>query len=337
MPRSRPTSATTGYPNYVDGGFGLPVFRGPHAQQDAHLAAFFFDADAQQLTALCNQYLNFPTNAYIHYRPLFAKVVVLFADMVVASRDERDSQVGRFSQAEVSFWIPTVASRKVGGVFLPDHLAWFVPQLFVDDSNSIATGREVYGFNKQAAYFEKPKSIRHPAFAVDVSGIQHFSPQATGQRARLLEMRRINDARTGDAPSDERPATWQSWDEAQADVLPELLKTIAADSKNKLVEISTMLITHQMRLVFLKQFRDVADTRLACYQAVVEAPLSLLQFQQGGSLSGDYVLRVNPLDSHPIGRTLGLRLEHDEQRASLGLWMKLDFLLGAGIEIWKAT
>lgn len=332
MPRSPQKTASTGYPNYVDGGFGLPVFRGPHAQQDAQLAAFFFDADSQRLTALCNQYLNFPTNGHTRYLPLLPKVVVLFADMVVASRDERDSQVGRFAQAEVSFWIPTVALRSVGGVFMPDHLAWFVPQLFVDESNSIATGREVYGFNKQAAHFEKPKSIRHPAFAVDVSGIKHFAPHATGQRERLLEVRRV-----GDAPIDERPPTWQSWDDAQTEVLPELLKTVAADSKNKLVEITTMLITHQMRLVFLKQFRDIADTRLACYQAVVEAPLALLQFQHGGSLSGDYVLRVNPLDSHPIAHTLGLRLEHDEQRASLGLWMKLDFLLGAGTEIWKAT
>ncbi|MBP7689719.1 MAG: hypothetical protein KA765_17510, partial [Thermoflexales bacterium] len=261
MPRVSKPAASTGYPTYVDGGFGLPVFRGPHAQQDAQLAAFFFDADSQQLTALCNQYLNFPTNGHTKYLPLLPKVVVLFADMFVASRDERDSQVGRFSQAEVSFWIPTVALRSVGGVFMPDHLAWFVPQLFVDESNSIATGREVYGFNKQAAHFEKPKSIRHPAFAVDVLGVKHFAPHATGQRERLLEMRRV-----GDAPIDERPPTWQSWDDAQADVVPELLKTVAADSKNKLVEITTMLITNQMRLVFLKQFRDVADTRLACYQ-----------------------------------------------------------------------
>jgi hypothetical protein len=222
--------------------------------------------------------------------------------------------------------------RSIGGLFVPDHLAWFVPQLFVDESNSIATGREVYGFNKQAAHFEKPASIRHPVFAVDVLGVKHFAPQATGQHERLLNMHHI-----GAAPIDDRPPTWQSWDDAQADVLPQLLKTVAADTKNKLVEITTMLITNQMRLVFLKQFRDVADTRLACYQAVVEAPLSLLQFQQGGSLSGDYVLHINPLDSHPIAQTLGLRLEHDEQRASMGLWMKLDFLLGAGTEIWKAS
>jgi hypothetical protein len=126
MPRTRKPTTPTGYPAYVDGGFGLPVFRSPHAQQDAQLAAFFFDANQQQLTALCNQYLNFPTNGHTKYLPLLSKVVVLFAEMFVASRDERDSQVGRLPETEVSFWIPTMALRSVGGVFVPDHLAWFV-------------------------------------------------------------------------------------------------------------------------------------------------------------------------------------------------------------------
>jgi hypothetical protein len=332
MFHARQKIASTHYPAYVDGGIGFPVFRGPHVQQDAQLAAFFFDADVQQLTALCNQYLNFPTDGHTKYLPLLSKVIVLFADMFVASRDERDGQAGRLPETEVSFWIPTVAMRSVGGLFVPDHLAWFLPYLFLDESNSIATGREVYGFNKQHAHFEKPASIRHPAFAIDVLGLKHFEPEATGQRERLLDMRR-----TGNAPLDERPGTWQSWNDAQTEVLPELLKTIAADSKNKIVEMATMLITHQMRLVFLKQFRDVADTRLACYQAIVEAPLTLLQFQQGGSLSGNYVIHINPLDSHPLAQTLGLRLEHDEQRATRSVWMNLGFMLGAGTEIWKAT
>src|SRR6266508_1453580 len=101
MPRARKKSAAIGYPAYVDGGIGLPVFRGPHVQHDAQLAAFFFDANAQQLSALCNQYLNLPTNGQTRYVPLLSKVVVIFANMFVASRDERDGQVGRFPETEV--------------------------------------------------------------------------------------------------------------------------------------------------------------------------------------------------------------------------------------------
>jgi hypothetical protein len=47
-------------------------------------------------------------------------------------------------------------------------------------------------------------------------------------------------------------------------------------------------------------------------------------------------MRINRLDSHPLVDILGLRLENGEQQSALGLWMKLDFMLGEGVEIWKA-
>jgi hypothetical protein len=80
----------------------------------------------------------------------------------------------------------------------------------------------------------------------------------------------------------------------------------------------------------------VTNTQQACYQAIVEAPLMVQTFRQGGFLNGKFVMSVNPLESHPLAQTLGLRLEHGEQRSSLGLWMKLDFMLGEGVEVWKA-
>jgi hypothetical protein len=89
--------------------------------------------------------------------------------------------------------------------------------------------------------------------------------------------------------------------------------------------------------VFLKQFRDATDTHRACYQAIIEAPLQVQIFRQGGFLSGKYVLRVNSLASHPLADLLGLRLENGEQQSQLGLWMKLDFMVGDGVEVWKAT
>lgn len=296
------------------------------------MAAFLFQADAKQLAALCDRHLNTPSAGQTKYVPLMPNVVVIFADMFVASGDERDHQVGRLPETEVSFWVLTVAMRKVGRLYIPDHLAWFLPYLFVDESDAIATGREVYGFNKQQGQFQKPSSIQRPEFSIDVLGFKEFKPEAEGKQERLLEIRR-----TDRAAGDERSATWASWDKAKPVVVSELLKTIAADSKNKAVEIAALLMTNQMRLVFLKQFRDVSNTQQACYQAIIEAPLQLQQFRQGGVLSGAYVLSVNRLASHPLADALGLRLENDEQRSAMGIWMKIDFMLGEGIEIWKAA
>lgn len=321
----------TGLPDYVDSAIGLPVFRGPYLQQDTEMAVLFFHADADRLTALCDRYLNAPTEGQTKYVPLLPNIAVVFADMRATSGDERDRQVGRLPETEVSFWILTVAFRKVGAIFVPDHLAWFLPFLFVDESNIIATGREVYGFNKQLGQFQKPASIQRPEFSIDVMGIAEFKPEAEGRLERLLDLRQADHV-TGDEPSGD----WQSLDKAATAIRPELLKNLAADARHQVVEISTQLVTHQMRLVFLKQFRDVTHTQQACYQAIIEAPLSVQIFRHGGFLAGKYVLRVNPLASHPLADILGLRLENGTQQSMLGLWMKLDFMLDEGVEIWKA-
>jgi hypothetical protein len=322
----------TGLPNYVDNGIGLPVFRGPYLQQDTEMAVLFFHADADRLTALCDQYLNAPSEGQTKYVPLMPNIAVVFADMRATSGDERDRQVGRLPETEVSFWILTVAMRKVGPVFVPDHLAWFLPFLFVDESSVIATGREVYGFNKQLGSFQKPSSIQRPEFSIDVFGLKEFKPEAEGRLERLLDMRHLEHG-----AGDELSGTWSSWDKATSAVTPEILKTLATDSKNKAAEIATLLVTHQMRLVFLKQFRDVTNTQQACYQAIIEAPLMVQTFRQGGFLTGKFVMSVNRLESHPLAGVLGLRLENGKAWSTLGLWMKLDFMLGEGVEIWKAT
>ena len=320
-----------GLPSYVDSGLGLPVFRGPFLQQDTEMAVLLFSADAGRLAALCDRYLTTPSDGQTKYVPLLPQVAVVFADMQATSGDERDRQVGRLPETEVSFWILTLAMKKVGGMFVPDHLAWFLPFLFVDESNVIATGREVYGFNKQAGQIQKPESIQRPEFSLDVVGVKEFQLEATGKLERLLDMRQVDRA-GGEEPS----GIWQSWENARAAITPEILKTLAADSKNKAAEIATLLVTHQMRLVFLKQFRDVTNTQQACYQAIVEAPLMVQTFRHGGFLAGKFAMNVHRLDSHPLADTLGLCLEHCEQQSTLGLWMKLDFMLGEGIEIWKA-
>lgn len=322
----------TGLPSYVDSAIGLPVFRGPYVQQDTEMAVLFFHAEAEQLAALCEQYLNAPSAGQTKYVPLLPTIAVVFAEMQATSDDERDRQVGRLPETEVSFWILTVAMRKVGPLYVPDHLAWFLPILFVDESNVIATGREVYGFNKQLGQFQKPASIQRPEFSVDVVGLTEFKPEAEGRVERLLDMRHQDHA-TDDAPS----GTWQSLDNAIAAITPEILKTLAADTRDKVVEIAALLVTHQMRLVFLKQFRDVTDTQRACYQAIIEAPLMVQTFRQGGFLAGKFVMSISPLASHPLADALGLRLVNGEQQSLLGLWMKLDFMLNAGVEIWKAA
>ena len=177
------------YPSYIDGGVGLPVFRGPYSLRNADIAALFFRADIKQLTKICDQYLNAPSHGHTHYIPLFPIVIVTFADMLISSMDERDSQVGYMPETEVGFWILTVAMRSVQGTYVPDHIAWFLPYLIVDNSYAIATGREVYGFNKLSGQFNKPQHIYQPEFDVDVFGFKKFGPTVKGKNGTLIRVK----------------------------------------------------------------------------------------------------------------------------------------------------
>jgi len=267
----------------------------------------------------------------LRYIPLMSSVVMIYADMFVASQDVRDRQVGRLPETELSFWILTLALRKAGPIYLPHHLAWFLPDLLVDESNAIATGREVYGFNKQMAMFEKPERIQQPEFTADVIGFQQFQ-LGEGKRERLLTVRR-----TGDSPASAAPTggAWTSLDEAHMAIEQELLSQVEAQTPGPLFEAATRLAAERAPLVFLKQFRDAAHTERACYQAVIEAPIKVERFYEGGFFDGTYSLQVNPLASHPLAQRLGLRLQDGEQSATLDAWMKVDFTLESGVEVWR--
>ncbi len=316
---------------YVDGNLGLPVFRGPYIQSDAQIAALLFSADYDQLTKLCYQYLIAPSNGKTIYVPVLPSVLVVYADMFVSSLDERDKQVGRIRETEVSFWVLTAAMQKVGPVLVPKRLAWFVPSLLVDESNAIATGREVFGFNKLMAQIHKPQTVQSPNFAVDVLGFKTFDPDSVAQMERLLEVSPFDKTSLN-----ETSPTWESWDQAKSEIDQELLKNIESAPKNKIIEYAAKLVNNRIPLVFLKQFRDVTNTQQACYQAIVEAPIRVKRFHQGGFLSDKSILNLNPLDSHPLARTLGLKLEDGRQRSAAGLWMKVDFTLEEGREVWRA-
>ena len=313
---------------YVDDLSPLPVFRAPYLQHQVQMAAFLFSADLDQLTYLCDRYLNIPTQGQLKYMPLMANLVLTYSDMLISSLDQRDAALGSLRETEIAFWIPTLAMRKVAGTYVPQHLAWFLPTLFVDDSCAIATGREVYGFNKQSAQFERPDQIQDPQLSASVVGFSHFGADAVGSLQPLLQLRKSQTQPT-------QPTTsWTDWQSARKDLSATLLQSAQANPALSLVEIAARLATEPMPLVFLKQFRDALDSRLACYQAVLQAPIHITQFDSAGFLPARYELELNQLESHPLNKNLGLPT--GSQPASLGVWMQLSFSLGQAAQVYRA-
>ena len=101
-------------------------------------------------------------------------------------------------------------------------------------------------------------------------------------------------------------------------------------------DLITDLVT-DTTLVFLKQFRDVSCATKACYQAVVEAPLSieLLGASYERLDPALFELTVQSWASDPIAEELGIPADRPivperAFRAGFGF----DILLG--LEVWRA-
>jgi hypothetical protein len=68
-----------------------------------------------------------------------------------------------------------------------------------------------------------------------------------------------------------------------------------------------------MVMLFLKQIPDETANTGACYRAIVEAPMTLLdRHVKGGTLPGPYDVALHRYASHQIASTLGLRVERAE-------------------------
>ena len=325
------------YPNYVDNGIGLPVPRGPYPQKGVDMANFIVKVDKEQLITLCDQYLNDPTDGEYQYRPLFSHIIMTYSNLSGYVLDAKGQRIGWLPEIDFCFWIMTVAmKRTIGGIYIPSHIAWFPYTLFVDQAYGIATGREVFGFNKTIGIFDPPQTIQNPEFTVKTLGFKEFNPDQKGQVEWLAKVKRIKE------PSpDDLPKTWGTGAEARQDIIDLLIgegqdDTVADDWLEKAIGLLIHLIKPEVRLVFLKQFRSVADTTKAGFQAVVEMPVTVTEFNGGGFLQGEYEMAINYLASNPIAQELGIKLDNDKQGPLIGFWLDIDMTLENGEIIWKA-
>ena len=135
-------------PDYVDRG-GRQVWRPPYTASGAKLFGFVLDADAAAIDSLLHRDFNEPAGGAVDYRCAHSSVIVIFAAIEkLASGDPRDEQRGYLSELEVSVWC--LAADVTAG----NRLVWYLPYVFVDAGQAVASGREVYGYPKQIGLFE---------------------------------------------------------------------------------------------------------------------------------------------------------------------------------------
>jgi hypothetical protein len=298
-----------------------PEIPPPYKFPGVNIMSFRLQADLGQLQGLCDELLNIGSLAdrgfeYRAFTDFVDMEIVTYPKMLF---DEPPySSRGFASQQELYFRFYVWKFISFGGVLFPDVFhppQLFFPFIYVDNSWSMISGRNVIGFPKVMAQFcptpvlgVDPLKIKVSALALD-----KFLPTTELKWHPIVE---INPVTSLAAPL---PAggPWP-WAGLTTDTPDPILE--------QLLELFLLALPDDFETVQLKQFRDLPSG--ACFQAVVNTPFSFAPSSIGAVKPLPAVsITVNEYDSLKIPSSLGLQPNTPLQpllQYSVSLDMRMD-------------
>ena len=280
-----------------------PQIPPPYKFTDVSIRSFRLDADLGKLRTLCNQLLNIGSmedREFQYWEPIlpFVDLEVLGYPRMESTTPPHDGH-GYTSQRELYFRI--FVAKFVGDNPIPDELAVFMPYIFVDNTWSIITGRDVIGYPKLRGWFD-PLSLEVSDFPLSV-GAMVFKKYGAGNISTFEEIVNIQ------KPQLVLPAPPISW--PWGDLLTSLPEWIIEWIKNpaRLLEVQNKLLT-QMQLdtfplIQFKQIRDAEHSNQACYQALIHAQFEVTAVRDL-QLLPPTMISIPRYDSLTIAEDLGL-------------------------------
>lgn len=355
-------------PDYVERG-GRQVWRPPYLAKQARIFGFVVPAGRAPIDALLHRDLVEPAGGAVDYRCAHESVLVSFAAIEeLGSGDPTDSQRGYLPEFEVSIWC-LVADAIDGG-----RLLWYLPYVFTDSGQTVATGREVYGYPKQIGYFPSSypdalanggptvvealaidpfdpiqEAIRHPVISATRAPGTQGQGMIGGGAAGFAGLTGLFSAGAGvsaklpygpvPGPSATITATTAPPPPPKPGPPPwsvkRVLNVIQGRGLTGDPDELIMAMVANPTLVFLKQFRDVTCPTKACYQAVVEAPIAPTAGSYESLDPKMFELRIEDWDSHPIATDLGIAAA-TAITPEHAFEAILDFEIQLGLEVWRA-
>jgi len=333
---------------YIPQDIGLPIAQAPFNFNGAKLSVFVLECDVASSQRQLDKYIN-SVDGSKNYRAIsvpgseLSYIFLVMADMQFTASNQQGQTFGKIKYPECSFWIPAVDINSL-------QVAMFLPLLLLDNATAIASGREVYGFEKQQAQFDfydaaaastAQLNVKKPNFQVNPYSFTTLSPDTIGQYNPLLKVAPL-------ATSADK--TEQHFDE------------LAAEAESLLQAVSTHLFPgefavhdsdHRVSLtdfvksgiplpgVFLKQFPSVSDTDQSCFQQLAKANFRLTAIHGGAPYWSLFPLgltkhqiTVFPIASHPLVEQFGLKAKQQDDGSftmqAKGLWLDVDFSLELG-------
>jgi hypothetical protein len=270
----------------------------PFESLDGTFRGLVVRGDRERIAALCDRVYNGPAGGAATYRPLSDYILMLVGSFgrVISATPPFDTW-GSVRETTASFWVPLLAHHD-GGDRSSRGLVVAVPYIFVDNPMSYAGGREDYGYPKSMAQFQ-PDDASGPSVSVKTFG-GNFHPGNRAGWKPVLDVGLGDNGVPGKPRARLTPAS--AWGQLAPNVgglrelkeIPEVVRSLLRGAS-----------THQVTQLFLKQFRDATEGTMACYQTVLEAPITVTRSNWRPSLQKWHVT-IHPLDSHPITEELGI-------------------------------
>jgi hypothetical protein len=360
-------------PDYVERG-GRQVWRPPYTARKAKLLGFVLGADRAAIDALLHRDLVEPAGGAVDYRCAHDRIAVIFASVErLASGDARDRLRGYLSEFEVSVWclaadvsagsrlvwyLPYVfvdsgqasaSGREVYGY--PKQIGIFDAGFHSAVESGGTTTVEALSIDP---YAPDTKAVPRPMIAAEQKpgGEQVVASGTDAFTSRLFTLFADQDPVEVDEtlpfgpgpqptgaitpigsppPSPAAPSAVPAW--AASRVLDTLLGRDLVAAPDELIGEMAVNPT----LVFLKQFRDATCPTKACYQAIVEAPLSVdpVTASYDELDPGRFEVTLEDYPSHPIASELGLQ-GGSALPPEAAFRATLDFDIELGLEVWRA-
>jgi uncharacterized protein with NAD-binding domain and iron-sulfur cluster len=336
---------------YVERG-GEQVFKQPFAFENCTVHAFVVEAPWDALQALCDKYLNNPSHQNVTYLPATNRVLVARLDVGKGfPLHPGQYDYGYIKESDVAFFIPVIALQ----AWKPVRLGFFPPYLYVDHPWGVLSGREIYGLNKIPSQVSPIADSGPALFAVETYAVRTTGTGTEVPQQQVLSVLRNEFAGSRAAPGTaaERAGPSASgaaqpvelpgakligdararWDAISRAVFgPEIVTEFGGRRTRSAV--ADLMPFGALTLVTLKQFRDVADGGVACYQSITESPARITDLVDVTTLSESYRLRIETLVSQPLLADFGWSA--NEQPITTSLKIDFNFEIDAGTEIWRA-
>ncbi len=291
----------------------LPPFRGgpgcleispPYKFKKLEIRSFPLVSCPDKLQKLVDQ-LNIAPPEVCEFRAVGNLVYMQLA--VYPYLESESDPEGWFEENELSFNILVACGKRVNGVFVASSLAYYFPFIYVDNDWAIATGREVFGYNKVASKMHFGAEGDRELFHLKTLALP---VERATERARRVKLVSILETET--------LSGWRKIFSEVKGAIAELGDLAFGPgglvSNPTLGVIDSLVKTfakQKVGIVSLKQFRDAAQPDRACYQAIVSTEFHIDKWYQCAALPGKFAARILREDSMPIVEAFGLKVNED--------------------------